>query len=407
MPPPTTPCPAARAVARAGPVREPAVLAPVLVGVRGCHELGFADLPSPARSVAWPPPFPYSSPASRRALKPSGLTIGTTIVRVFDHEVEHAGVTAAVAVVQLERPLHRVLARRPFARVVHAHLEEDGPAVAGVHVLRDLDALDRPALVGLVVQRDRTHEVRVARAPAPSCPRCSRTGAGRSSGRSGSRMRRSPRRTARLPRAPAATGRPGPGPRPCTRSCCRRACWRRPRRRAPPRRSPGPPCSVRSSPRSVSSFLRARLAVATRTSDALRASGRVDRNRLRRSAVPLDALPQRRQACTIRLLPEPRSPRPPRRRRCRRSRPRGGRSPGSMIARSQSPRAAVRRAVTAPADRHRDALLGHSGAAALSARARLVDRARRGDCLRQQSRRRRRSRHEQDPSATTSPIPPA
>ena len=40
--------------------------------------------PSPSRSVAWPPPFPYSSPASRLALKPSGLTIGMTIVRVLD-----------------------------------------------------------------------------------------------------------------------------------------------------------------------------------------------------------------------------------------------------------------------------------------------------------------------------------
>jgi hypothetical protein len=29
-----------------------------------------------------PPPPPWSSPASREALKPSGLTIGMTIVRV-------------------------------------------------------------------------------------------------------------------------------------------------------------------------------------------------------------------------------------------------------------------------------------------------------------------------------------
>ena len=77
-----------------------------------------------------PSPPPWSSPASREALKPSGLTIGTTIVRVVCDQLAHAGVAVAVALDQLERPLERVLARRPLARVVDAELQEDGLAVA-------------------------------------------------------------------------------------------------------------------------------------------------------------------------------------------------------------------------------------------------------------------------------------
>ena len=108
-----------------------------------------------------PSPPPCSSPASREALKPSGLTIGTTIVRVRAHQPLRPRVAAAVAEDQLVGPLDRVLGRRPLARVVSAHLQEHRLAVAGAGVRGDLDALDRAALVGAVVERDRPHEVGV------------------------------------------------------------------------------------------------------------------------------------------------------------------------------------------------------------------------------------------------------
>ena len=303
--------------------------------------------PSPSRSVAWPPPFPYSSPASRLALKPSGLTIGTTIVRGPRHEVARARVAVPVAVHQLVRPLHGVLARGPLARVVHAELEERRPAVAGVHVRRDLDALDLAALVGLVVQRDRADQARVvphqrlhvlAVVEQPPVG-----GRGRSAGRSA----RSPPRSGRRPRGPGAPARSGPGPGSCRRSCCRPASARRPRRTAPPRRSRGRRAPTGRARASFSWFFRSRLAVCTRTSDAftfpvvsigIRLDAQLRRGRAAGAAARLDdqsvAGGREARGHLVRaLVGEPATILP---------------SLGSMIARSQSPLADVRLAVISP-----------------------------------------------------------
>ena len=364
--------------------------------------------PLPSRSVPWPPPFPYSSPASRLALKPSGFTTGTTIVRVFGHEVANAGVTAAVAENQLVGPLHRVLARGPLARVVHAELEEDGAAVAGVRVRRDLDALDRTALVGLVVQRDRARRGPGARAPDASCPRCSRTGAGSWSGRSGTRSWRWRRRTARPRRGPARawTAMSGTSTRVgevvvhellrvggAVEHRLDEARGRRAR-------------SGRARGR-LSSFLRARSASTRARADTLPRVARVDRDRLE---AQLCARRAARQAAGLddQIAALDREARGHlARRRCRRSRPRRGRSPGRSPPGPSRRIAAVRRAVTAPAERHRHALLGHPGPAALSAGARLVDRARGGNRLREQSSRRRRRRQQQRSKRNYEPDPPA
>ena len=66
---------------------------------------------------------------------------------------------AAVAAHQLERPLHRVLARGPLARVVDAQLEEDRLAVGLLHVAGDLDAVHLAALERRVVERDRADQL--------------------------------------------------------------------------------------------------------------------------------------------------------------------------------------------------------------------------------------------------------
>jgi hypothetical protein len=66
---------------------------------------------------------------------------------------------AAVAADQLERPLHRVLARRPLARVMDAHLQEDRLAVGLPHVARDLDAVHLAALERRVVERHRLDQL--------------------------------------------------------------------------------------------------------------------------------------------------------------------------------------------------------------------------------------------------------
>ena len=78
--------------------------------------------------------------------------------------VDQSGGARVLAVVQgqVEGELHRVLARGPLARVVHAHLDVDRLAVALVaDVVGDLDALHLATLVGLVGQRDRARQVRV------------------------------------------------------------------------------------------------------------------------------------------------------------------------------------------------------------------------------------------------------
>jgi hypothetical protein len=61
------------------------------------------------------------------------------------HQVGGAGV-GAVAAQEVVRELDRVLARRPLAGVVDAHLQEDRLAVLGARRLGDLDAVDLPAL---------------------------------------------------------------------------------------------------------------------------------------------------------------------------------------------------------------------------------------------------------------------
>ena len=132
-----------------------AVLAPVLVRVR--EDVDGLVVGAAAAAVAG-------------AQQLAGLARGVEAVGVDDRHDDRArglhqplglGVAAAVAEDQLVGPLHRVLGRRPLARVVRAHLEEDGLAVAGVRVRGDLDALDRTALVRGVVERDRLDEVGV------------------------------------------------------------------------------------------------------------------------------------------------------------------------------------------------------------------------------------------------------
>ena len=132
-----------------------AVLAPVLVRVR--EDVDRLVVGGAAAAVA-------------AALQLAGLARGVEAVRVDDRDDDRARgldqppglrVAAAVAEDELVRPLHRVLGRRPLARVVRAHLEEDRLAVARVRVGGDLDALDRAALVRGVVERDRLDEVRV------------------------------------------------------------------------------------------------------------------------------------------------------------------------------------------------------------------------------------------------------
>ena len=94
-------------------------------------------------------------------LKPSGFTTGTTIVRVCWTSCVVRGVAPVVAQ-QVVGELDRVLRRRPLARVVHAHDQEDRLAVAGVlRAGRDLDAVHVAAEHAAVVQRDRPDERRI------------------------------------------------------------------------------------------------------------------------------------------------------------------------------------------------------------------------------------------------------
>ena len=67
--------------------------------------------------------------ASRETLKPSGFTTGNDDRAHVAHEAPYPWVLGLVAVHQLVSPFHRVLGGGPFARVVRAHLEEDGLAV--------------------------------------------------------------------------------------------------------------------------------------------------------------------------------------------------------------------------------------------------------------------------------------
>ena len=144
-----------QAGARLGVGEQAAVLAPVLVRVR--EDVDRLVVGAAAATVA-------------AALQLAGLARGVEAVGVDDrdddraraaHEPVRSRVALPVAEDQLVGPLHRVLGRRPLARVVGAHLQEHRLAVAGAGARGDLDALDRAALVGAVVERDRPHEVGV------------------------------------------------------------------------------------------------------------------------------------------------------------------------------------------------------------------------------------------------------
>ena len=114
------------------------------------------------------------------------------------HQVRDARVLA-VALDQVGGELHRHLGRGPLARVVHAHLEEDGLAVGGVHVLRDLDAVDQPALEACGWASRSAWPGRDARAPGPSCRPRSRPGGGSRRGRWAARTSSSWRGSGRWP----------------------------------------------------------------------------------------------------------------------------------------------------------------------------------------------------------------
>ena len=115
---------------RGGGLADAAVLAPVLAPA----VLTMYTVSSVASSL------PSAEPTLREPLKPSGLTIGTTRLRLCRTMPRRARVAGLVAVDQLVGPLHRVLARRPLARVVDAHVQERRLAVVERDVLGDLDA---------------------------------------------------------------------------------------------------------------------------------------------------------------------------------------------------------------------------------------------------------------------------
>ena len=94
-------------------------------------------------------------------LKPSGLTMGSTIVRVAVHEAGRARV-GAVAAQEVVGELHGVLGRGPLARVVDAHVQEDRLAVVDRRRVRgDLDGVHVAAQDGLVREHERPDQGRV------------------------------------------------------------------------------------------------------------------------------------------------------------------------------------------------------------------------------------------------------
>ena len=125
--------------------RGPAVLAPELVEAADDHR-GAAG----ARA-----------PMPREAMKPSGLTTGKMKTRTSSSSCVIAGVAAVEAVDEVDRELHRELARGPLAGVVQAELEVGRPPVIlAVHLRGDLQAGDGPPLEALP-DRQLADDVRV------------------------------------------------------------------------------------------------------------------------------------------------------------------------------------------------------------------------------------------------------
>ncbi len=130
-----------------------AAVAP-LIGEAGVdHRLPGVDRPRPASGSR----TSFANGTSRVRLKPSGLTTGTTIVRVR--------LTRSVVcwskpyfLTSSMGPLDGMLARGPLPGVMKPHLKEHRLTVTRVRVPRDLDSLDGASLEAAVGQRDQADD---------------------------------------------------------------------------------------------------------------------------------------------------------------------------------------------------------------------------------------------------------